>query len=197
MNGEGGSQRKTIVAIVLAVIAVPLFVYTVWSARGTQAPAPEPRAARLVRQVRRPAAGEARLLQPSLDPTLQLGLLKESESVEYKGTGRNIFAQQQEVAQAGPGGIPTPLDCAFKDKKNPACAPPPPPGPPPIPLKFYGFASERGQTRKVFLSEGENIFIAGEGDIVNRRYRVVQIGPTSVTVQDMLSNNQQTIRLSG
>jgi hypothetical protein len=57
--------------------------------------------------------------------------------------------------------------------------PPPIPPPPPINLKFFGFANRPGETKKVFLSQGEDIFIAGEGDIVDRRYRVLHISANS------------------
>ncbi len=36
------------------------------------------------------------------------------------------------------------------------------------------------------------MFIAGEGDIVDRRYRILHITPVSVEVEDVLNNNKQT-----
>ena len=77
-----------------------------------------------------------------------------------------------------------------------ANTPPPPPPPPPILLKFFGFANKPGEPRKIFLSQGEDVFIAGEGDIVDRRYRILHIGPGSVEVEDVLNNNRQTIPLT-
>ena len=74
--------------------------------------------------------------------------------------------------------------------------PPPPPPPPPINLKFFGFASRPGEPKKIFLSQGEDIFIASEGDIVNRRYRVLHISPASVDIEDVLNNNKQSIPLT-
>jgi hypothetical protein len=71
-----------------------------------------------------------------------------------------------------------------------------PPPPPPILLKFYGFASKAGEPRKVFLSKDGDVFIAGEGDIIDRRYRVLRITPVSVEVEDVLSNNRQSIPLT-
>jgi hypothetical protein len=40
------------------------------------------------------------------------------------------------------------------------------------------------------------VFIAVEGDIVDRRYKVVHIGPMSVEVEDVLYNNRQSIPLT-
>ena len=60
---------------------------------------------------------------------------------------------------------------------------------------FFGFANRPGETKKVFLSQNEDIFIAGEGDIVDRRYRVLRISPTAVDVEDVLNNNRQSLPL--
>ena len=38
--------------------------------------------------------------------------------------------------------------------------------------------------------------MAGEGEIVNRRYKVLHIGGNSVEIQDVLNNNVQTIPLT-
>ena len=51
--------------------------------------------------------------------------------------------------------------------------------------------------KRIFLSKGEDIFVAKEGDIVDRRYKVVHIGTNSVEVQDVLTNYPpQTLPLS-
>lgn len=199
----GAENRKELITVVaLAVVAIPLFLrMVVGGGTPTQAAAPQPRpgpAARVVRQIRHGQPAND-LLQPSLDPTLKLEALKSSEAIEYKGGGRNIFDYQALPLPE----LPKQLDCAFKDKTNPKCkgwTPPPPPGPPPpppIPLKFYGFASRPGQPKQIFLSDGDNVFVAKEGDIVDKQYRVVQIGPASVLIEDMLHNNRQSIPLSG
>jgi hypothetical protein len=63
-------------------------------------------------------------------------------------------------------------------------------------LKFFGFASKPGETKKVFLSQGEDVFIAAEGDIIDRRYKILRITPLSVEVEDVLTNNRQSIPLT-
>ena len=75
--------------------------------------------------------------------------------------------------------------------------PPPPPTAPPIPLKFFGFASKVGEPKKIFLEQGEDVWIAGEGEIVDRRYKVVRISNNAVEIQDVVNSGPpQTIQLT-
>lgn len=131
----------------------------------------------------------------NLDPTLQLQLLSASENTKYEGSGRNIFVSQAEA-------IPTPIDGRNGTTDHAKNAPPPytPPtqtAPPPINLKFFGFASKPGEPKKIFLSQGEDVFIAGEGEIIDRRYKVVRISPTTVEIQDLVNSGPpQTVQLT-
>jgi len=122
----------------------------------------------------------------NLDPTLQLKLLASSEQITYEGSGRNIFVSQAEA-------IPIPLKNGTADPKKPVDdggykGPPIIPPPPPIPLKFFGFASRPGEPKKIFLSKDQDVFIAGEGEIVDRRYKVVHISGSSVEIQDLVGS---------
>ena len=135
------------------------------------------------------AANRGKVTEPPLDPTLRVDLLRNSEGAEYKGSGRNIF---EEYAEPVLPKIKTPV-VVVENKPPP---PPPPAPPPPIPLKFYGFANKPGQPKSVFLANGDDIFIGREGDIVNRRYKIVRIQPTQVEIEDVLNNNRQTIPLT-
>ena len=122
----------------------------------------------------------------SLDPTLRLDLLASSEQTVYEGNGRNIF-----VSHAEDVAIPIPKGPGVTDSQKagePIYVTPGPPPATPIPLKFYGFASKPGEPRKVFLSEGEELWVAGEGEIVNRRYKVIHINATSVEMQDVVNS---------
>ena len=130
-----------------------------------------------------PTASKKSPVPGSLDPTLQLQLLAGSEQTKYEGAGRNIFSSQAEVV------IPQPKAPGQTDSKPEEVyriPTPPPPGP--IPLKFFGFASQPGEPKRIFLSKGEDVFIAGEGEIVDRRYKVMRISTTSVEVQDLVGS---------
>lgn len=186
MNSDGGSRWKVAAVAGLGALALVLFfVNIVWPALQPNS-TPEAAAAQAAPH-KAPARPGGRGVAPAtsqlLDPTLRLNLLASVEGVQYKGSGRNIFRPQEEA--------PTPKPVAPVLK-----TPPVPPPPPPIDLKFYGFANKPGEARRIFLSQGDNIFIAAEGDIVNRRYRVVHIGVNSVEVEDVLDNRRQVLPLT-
>jgi len=110
-----------------------------------------------------------------------------SEDTKYAGTGRNIF---KVFVEPPPKVIVSPI------LPKPDPGPPPPPPPPPIPLRFYGFATPAGGAKRIFLAQNEDVFIAKEGDIVNRRYKIARISPNGVEILDVLSNNRQIIPLT-
>jgi hypothetical protein len=125
----------------------------------------------------------------NLDPTLRLDLLAASEKTEYEGNGRNIF-----VSQADEVVIPKPLAPGIKGQQDisetqaPPWVPPSVPTAPPIPLKFYGFASSPGEPKKIFLKLNEDVFVAAEGEIVDRRYKVMRISANSVEIEDVVNS---------
>jgi hypothetical protein len=79
--------------------------------------------------------------------------------------------------------------------------PPPPPDPsklppPPIPLKYYGFCTERGSgKRTAYFLDNDEIVQATEGMTLKGRYRVVRIGQNTVVMEDVQSKRQQDLPL--
>ncbi|HYH00432.1 MAG TPA: hypothetical protein VD837_14965 [Terriglobales bacterium] len=196
------NKKKTAIAVGLLVIALVLVARTLFTSPATPsqrsgATANRPAAQKQAAATdsgpqRRPTTDRNRYLSaaltPTLDPRLRFDLLKMSEDVKYEGTGRNIFS-----AESAPE-IPEPVDNPRRDEEV-ASVPQGPPPPPPINLKFFGYATRSGEPRSIFLTQGDSVFSAREGDIVAGRYRIVKINPTSVEIQDVLSNNTQTIPL--
>ena len=139
-----------------------------------------------------PFGGKKLVSSHSLDPTLRFDLLKSSEDTKYEGAGRDVFRVFVDIPKPIQNPVNMPPQAAVNQ------GPPVPPPPPPIDLKFYGFAiSKPGESKRIFLSQGEDVFIAKEGDIVDRRYKVVRISPNAVEILDVLSNNRQSIPLTG
>jgi len=206
-----GAEDKKKVAIVaaLGVVVLGLVVYNLISAFSGGSPPPAPAVATAPPSASAPAGAPANpVTQPrgrvlpavtggheatkisgsmaSLDPTLHPELMAQAESLEYTGTGRNIFSM-----------FSVPAIEAVKAPIRPEATAPVamgPPPPPPIDLKFFGFESQGG-AKKVFLLHGEDVFIASEGDVVDHHYRVVRIAPLSVQVEDIPYNNTQTLPL--
>ena len=175
-------------ALVLGIVALFMVTRTLLSSGGS-APAPAPAATYTIKLKAAPPA-------ESLDPRLRLDLLASSESVMYEGEGKNIFRATPPVEIPKvkvPPLLPKPPETAQTPTPP---VPPPPPPPPPINLKFFGYSSGKGEQPQAFLSQGEEVWIAREGDVVNRQYRIVRITPTAVEVEDLLNNNRQSIRLT-
>src|SRR5579883_1956703 len=104
----------------------------------------------------------------SLDPTLRLDLLQKVSSVKYQGSSRNIF---QYYVPPPPKPVAPPVVQTPIQPQQPAAPPPPS-----IPLKFYGTSSHPGSPeKKAFLTDGDEIFIGSEGDVVDKHYKIVRI----------------------
>lgn len=196
------NRTKVIAAAALGILAVGIIVsqFAGWfSGSSSSAAAPmtttadfekpaTPSARRLTRTRNRDAQSKQQSQARGLDPTLRLDLLKSSEDTKYEGSGRNIFTAFVEI----PKPIVPPV------KPQPSATPPvaqAPPPPPPSNLVFYGFATPQGGVKRIFLTKNEDVFIAKEGDIVDRRYKVVRITPNSVEILDVLSNNRENLPL--
>ena len=130
-----------------------------------------------------------------LDPTLHMEAMLVTESLRYSGTGRNIFTG---LAPAPPP--PRAKMETVKYDARPKTPPPPPlpPGPPPKPpinLKFFGTATNSAGVRRAFLLNGDDVFLAVTGDVVQRRYRVISIAANAIQVEDIPNDNRQTLPL--
>ena len=219
----GAEPKKVAILVGLVVVAGGAYLYNSRSGgdagssspvtRSTPSAVTAPRAAApsTYRVVQQGSVG-AREFRPSLkpknvdpatiDPTLRLDLLTKLRSVEVEPGLRSLFeiaaappAAQINVKEPAKIAVVRPVYGPFPPKPIP---PPVEPKAPPIPLKFYGFVnkSKVGDKRAFFL-DGEDIVIAGEGDTIKKRYKIVRIGVNSATVEDteFKSNNQQTLPL--
>jgi hypothetical protein len=149
----------------------------------------------------KPKRPEDRVDPLKVDPTLRLDLLAKVQGIKLEGASRSLF----DFSQAPPPKTPDVKVLPKDAKPDPAAvastaaakpAEPVKPPPPPIPLKFYGFINPAKQgIKRAFFIDGEEIFVATEGEIIKKRYKVVRIGINSAVVEDMQSQHQQTIPL--
>ena len=142
------------------------------------------------------------------DPTLRTELLAAVRDTQFLGVDRNLFQFTTRRAKPTP---PPPADlvkqaqerqAAFEksqaEAKAAAKAAPPPKRAPRITWKYYGFASQAGDSeRRAFLLDGEDVLIAGQGDLLKAgRYKVVRIGLTSVVIEDTEFQEEQTLQIT-
>jgi hypothetical protein len=196
------NKRNVVIAIVLFCILAYLGISQLMSGPPTPVPASAPSRPATLHQTPeapaiRTATGTAKgpaahKLGPSgLDPALHLERLALSESIEYAGSGRNIFS-----ANSAPVQIEAALAPARpKGPVVPVYTPPPIPQPPAIDLHYFGYSASKDGKREAFLLHGEDIFEAAAGEIVNHRYKVVAVDAHSVQVTDLSYNNTQTLPL--
>lgn len=189
------NRKKTIAAAALIVVAIVLIAtrFSVLLGLGSSSAArPTTVAADILPE--RPALGTAsrdvrgglkKDTAQSLDPTLRTELIKAAEDTKYEGTGRNIFKAFVKLPKMKTAFVPP----ATPQQQQAHM----PPFSPPIELKYYGYATPQGGVKRIFLAHDEDVFIAKEGEIVDRRYKVVRILPTAVEFLDVLSNNRQSI----
>ncbi|HZU33215.1 MAG TPA: hypothetical protein VFB79_19015 [Candidatus Angelobacter sp.] len=186
-----GAENKNQVRWMIALLAIALLVgiYEFADFGGTSsAAAPAP--ATTVPPQKKTSLAQAP--DNNLDPRLRTDILAASQSKKYEAGGRNIFKMEEAPV------ISKLVAPARKEDTVPAPpTPTPTPPPPPINLKFYGFATSKpSEPKKIFLADESEVFVARQGDIVERKYKVVQINNTSVVIEDVLNNNRQPIPLT-
>ncbi|MHB1959969.1 MAG: hypothetical protein ACYCO5_13170 [Acidobacteriaceae bacterium] len=197
-------KKKRWIAMVSVSLALTWFAHTLWQLETgpssvpppatTESTAPTPAAG----PSSRASGGTGRPAQhlesaTSLDPTLHPEAMAKAENTVYTGTSRNIFSKDS-LPPVPADAIEKPIASA-RAMAGAAAANAGPAPPPPIDLKFYGFAQVQNGRKLVFLMHGEDVFIAGQGDIVDGRYKVVQINDNSVVIEDLAYSNQQTLPL--
>ncbi len=188
-------QKKAVAAGAFLLLGGGILYYQLKD----DAPAPRPAVAPAVAQSTsaKTPTGTAKSLgttSAQLDPTLRMGPMLDAERVAYTGSGRNIFS-----ANSAPVDIPKPI-ASVRPKAETAPAPVGPTGPPPPPpidLKFFGTATSGAGKRQAFLLHGQDVFLASDGDMVQRRYHVITVSANSLVVEDMTNNNRQTLPLVG
>jgi hypothetical protein len=202
MKTGADDKRKKLMAGVLGACALGLVGYNLYDNLGGSSTAPVPAGPVIVSAPTGgtgsgPAAVKVGTTSAQLDPTLHMEPMLVAESLEYSGSGRNIFApgSPEPVAE-----VVKPIAPARPDQNKPV---PPPavvaskPPLPPINLKFFGTATSANGARRAFLLNGDEVFVASAGDVVQRRYRIISVDAKSIQVEDLPNSNKQTLPLIG
>ncbi len=134
-----------------------------------------------------------------IDPTLHLDRIAKLRTLALEGGARSVF---DFGAPPPPKQLPVvqpikPVTAVIKPSiPGVGTSPGAPAAPvfPPIPLKFYGYV-DASSARRAFFLQGDDIFVAGENDVISSRYKIVRINPNSAVVEDTTNKNQQTLPL--
>jgi len=123
----------------------------------------------------------------SLDPTLQIARLRLAQSESYTGAGRNIFRIDPKpvASKSPPAHLQEPTAPVLQPTR------------PPIALRFIGFVTMLAMPRKGFFGDGDAVFVATEGEVIDRRYRILKIEASSVEVEDLIEHWTYKLSLPG
>jgi len=170
-------NKGIVLAVLIAIAAVVWYV----SAKGPSAAA---NASSDSTSTYRPLAVD--------NPELQREKLIRSRGTEYKGTGRDLFSEL-----APPPPQPVKQQEVARQPVGPVQQPPPPPPALPANLKFFGYGTiPNGTARRAFLSDGDQIFIVGEGDTLLGKFRVVKIGNANLDFEEIPSGRRGSTSLT-
>jgi hypothetical protein len=113
--------------------------------------------------------------------------LKRVRQTEYAKTLRDIFSEiapppDAPVHPPTPGPKPGPV---FVEKRVS-----------PLPVKFYGYGIVPvNGARLAFFTDGEDVFIVGEGETLMGRFRILRIGNTNLEYEELSSGLRGTANL--
>ena len=116
------------------------------------------------------------------NPQLHKDEVERARKTEYKSTGRNIFS---EIA-------PPPPEPPHRPKPEPSGpkqeVPPPTPKVTPLPVKFFGYGTvPNGTSRRAFFTDGEDVYIVAEGEVLLNRFRILKVGNASLEYEEISS----------
>lgn len=125
------------------------------------------------------------------NPALHWWKLDASRKAEYKSSRRNPFS-----AVAAPPPV-NPAAAAVKARPVGPVAPPPPPLPQlPGNMKYFGYGTvPNGTARRAFLTDGDDVFIVGEGDTLLGRFRVTRVGTSMLEFEDISTHLRNSVPL--
>lgn len=126
---------------------------------------------------------------PAPEPVLPQPVVPvENQNVEWVASSDDPFAPRN--WQAPPPPAPAPATQAIVSA--PAESLPPPP--PPLPYKFVG-QMNNGDTRVVYLSRGDQVLLAHQGEVLDGSYKVLAIGQSSIEFEAVSSGLKQTLAI--
>lgn len=133
------------------------------------------------------------------NPHVRFEEMERVRQTEYKSTGRSIFsiaalpARDRRPRSADPPVIAVNTPCGVYGPCQPA--PPPPPKLPPN-LKFFGYGTGSSSgSRRAFFTDGEDVYIVDEGQVLLNRFRILKVGNASLEFEEVATGRRGTAPL--
>lgn len=126
------------------------------------------------------------------NPSLHNDGVDRARKTEYKSGGRNIFSR--EIPHPP---VPRPHVPGSNDPKPPNVPPTPViPTVAPLPVKFFGYGTvPNGTARVAFFSDGEEVYVVREGELLLKRFRILRIGNANLEYEEISSGLRGTANL--
>jgi hypothetical protein len=123
------------------------------------------------------------------NPQLHTDGVDKARKTEYRSGGRNIFSRELPPPPQPKHPVP--------DPKTPIVPLPPViPTVSPLPVKFFGYGTvPNGSGRRAFFTDGEDIYIVAEGELLLNRFRILKIGNANLEYEEVSSGLRGTANL--
>jgi len=168
-------KKSKIEGGVLAALVVILGLTWYFAMR----PAPTPATANSTESAYAPLAVQ--------DPELHWHKWEAARNTRYEKSARDIFSEKAPPPETPAPVPPTP---------NPGPVEPPKPVVSPLPVKFYGYGVvPTNGARLAFFTNGDDVFIVGEGETLLGRFRILRIGNTNLEYEELSSGLRGTANL--
>lgn len=125
---------------------------------------------------------------PVENPELQRWKQDASRRTEYKSSGRDLFSIS----------LPPPVVPKIDPPHDIGPVVPAEPPPPTLPanMKFFGSGTiPNGTAKRAFLSDGEEVYIVGEGDTLVGRFRIIRISNAKLEFEEIATGRRNSATL--
>ena len=124
------------------------------------------------------------------NPSLHNDGVDRARGTEYKSGGRNIFSRElpppPPPKHPKPDLVPHPTVPQIQE----------PPKVSPLPVKFFGYGTvPNGTARVAFFSDGEEVYVVREGELLLKRFRILRIGNANLEYEEVSSGLRGTANL--
>jgi hypothetical protein len=131
-------------------------------------------------------------VSPVENPQLHKDRIDAARKTEYKSTGRNIFSA------IPPPQPPSKEEIRKLNEQRTQVVPPAPVAPKvtPLPVKFFGYGTvPNGTARVAFFSDGEEVYVVKEGELLLNRFRILKISNANLEYEEVSSGLRGTTPL--